>query len=142
MKYSHFLSVFFLGALLPFFAATQSHDRKHEKMHKDTDTSAVQDTYKKAVKEKYVCPMHSEVVSDKPETCPQCGMALKKIDRPKAKKQSDSYVCPMHPKAISDKPGKCPECGMNLVKSKSSPDIKDSHKIHRDTVRIHPQKIR
>lgn len=25
---------------------------------------------------KYVCPMHPEVTSDKPGTCPKCGMDL------------------------------------------------------------------
>ncbi len=34
----------------------------------------------------YTCPMHSEVVSDKPGICPKCGMDL--ISVPKAQKPS------------------------------------------------------
>lgn len=33
-------------------------------------------------KEIYSCPMHPEVVADKPGTCPKCGMELKKQQRP------------------------------------------------------------
>lgn len=29
-----------------------------------------------ATVQKYTCPMHSEVVSDKPGKCPKCGMEL------------------------------------------------------------------
>ncbi|MBK5208854.1 MAG: hypothetical protein JJE44_05025 [Flavobacteriaceae bacterium] len=28
----------------------------------------------------YTCPMHADVKSDKPGTCPKCGMELKKMD--------------------------------------------------------------
>ena len=27
-------------------------------------------------KQKYTCPMHQEIVSDKPGSCPKCGMNL------------------------------------------------------------------
>ena len=57
------------------------------------------------------CPMHPEVISDKPGKCPKCDMNLVKKEIAKVE-----YTCPMHPEVISDKSGKCPKCGMNLVK--------------------------
>ena len=84
---------------------------------KDTMPKGKMDTTKIV----YTCPMHPEVISDKPGKCPKCGMTLvaKKV---KADKQY--YTCTMHPEVISDKPGKCPKCGMDLVKKKSSMDDK------------------
>lgn len=75
---------------------------------------------------RYVCPMGAEFISDKPGSCPKCGMDLVKevktvaVEKPKgdtskAKVQTAGYVCPMHPEVTSDKPGKCPKCGMNLA---------------------------
>jgi len=69
----------------------------------------------------YTCPMHSEVLMDKPGKCPKCGMNLiKKVP------EKEVYTCPMHPEIAMDKPGKCPKCGMNLVKKTSvmKPDLK------------------
>lgn len=63
------------------------------------------------VKVVYTCPMHSEIVQDKPGKCPKCGMNLVAKEVVK-----DVYTCPMHPDVTSDKAGKCPKCGMNLVK--------------------------
>lgn len=52
----------------------------------------------------YTCPMHSEIISDKPGTCPKCGMKLVKLE--KGKKQSEPMqhqmgmmMSPMHGKA-------------------------------------------
>ena len=61
----------------------------------------------------YTCSMHPEITSNKPGTCPKCGMDL-------IQKASVQYTCPMHPEVISDSPGKCPKCKMDLVVKSSA----------------------
>ena len=56
----------------------------------------------------YTCSMHPEISSDKPGSCPKCGMDL-------IQKATAQYTCPMHPEVISDSPGQCPQCKMDLV---------------------------
>ena len=57
-----------------------------------------------------MCP---GVESDKPGTCPKCGMALERNPAvPLAGKTI--YTCPMHPQIEQDHPGACPICGMAL----------------------------
>ncbi|NOZ79494.1 MAG: heavy metal translocating P-type ATPase [Acidobacteria bacterium] len=61
----------------------------------------------------YTCPMHPEIRSDTPGSCPKCGMTLKPV-APQATVTKVQYTCPMHPEIRSDAPGSCPKCGMTL----------------------------
>jgi FtsP/CotA-like multicopper oxidase with cupredoxin domain len=70
----------------------------------------------------YVCPMHPEVTSGEPGSCPKCGMKLIPVAAP------TTYVCPMHPEVTSSEPGTCPKCGMKLIASDTaSPPAHDHH---------------
>jgi FtsP/CotA-like multicopper oxidase with cupredoxin domain len=58
----------------------------------------------------YVCPMHPEVASAGPGSCPKCGMKLLAQAA-----EEMTYVCPMHPEVTSEQPDRCPKCGMKLL---------------------------
>jgi P-type Cu+ transporter len=61
----------------------------------------------------YICPMHPDVYSAVPGTCPKCGMALEAATI-NALAIRTQYTCPMHPQIVRDEPGNCPICGMTL----------------------------
>ena len=93
----------------------------------------------------FTCPMHAEIVQDKPGNCPKCGMNLVPLNGKQSESNSNhhehtkvekhteqeeqpapvinikeakgfqKYTCPMHPQIVQDEPGKCPLCGMTLV---------------------------
>lgn len=68
----------------------------------------------------YSCPMHPDVVMNKPGKCSKCGMDLTKSKKEQMKMDvMKIYSCPMHPEEVSDKPGSCSKCGMKLVEKKS-----------------------
>jgi FtsP/CotA-like multicopper oxidase with cupredoxin domain len=58
----------------------------------------------------YVCPMHPDVTSEEPSSCPRCGMKLLAQAA-----EETTYVCPMHPDVTSEKADRCPKCGMKLI---------------------------
>lgn len=66
-----------------------------------------------------MCP---GVESDKPGTCPKCGMAL---ERNHAFVEAKAYTCPMHPEVQEDHPGNCPKCGMALELAAGGEDEED-----------------
>jgi FtsP/CotA-like multicopper oxidase with cupredoxin domain len=77
----------------------------------------------------YVCPMHPEVISSEPGTCPKCGMKL--VPAQTETPAQVSYVCPMHSEVTSAEPGTCPKCGMRLVPSDALPaSASDRHESH------------
>ncbi|WP_442499164.1 copper-transporting P-type ATPase [Methylobacter sp. sgz302048] len=61
----------------------------------------------------YTCPMHPEVQSAHPGSCPKCGMALEPVEAPFPASRTE-WVCPMHPEIVRNEPGNCPICGMAL----------------------------
>jgi FtsP/CotA-like multicopper oxidase with cupredoxin domain len=77
----------------------------------------------------YVCPMHAEVTSSEPGTCPKCGMKLVAAEAEVA--TPTTYACPMHPEVTDSEPSTCPKCGMRLVPSDalptSAPDQQGGH---------------
>lgn len=47
----------------------------------DTTMQSIDSTKHQMAMPMYQCPMHHEVTSDKPGTCPKCGMNLEKIEK-------------------------------------------------------------
>jgi Cu(I)/Ag(I) efflux system membrane fusion protein len=91
----------------------------------------------------YYCPMHPDYTSDKPGSCPICGMDLvpyRQAETPQAPTAAHDhslaasedtvvtkYTCPMHPQIIEDSPGSCPICGMDLVPIQIEERAPESH---------------
>ena len=81
---------------------------------------------------KYFCPMCPGVESDKPGTCPKCGMAL---ERNPTWKPTTLYTCPMHPEVQQDHPGTCPKCGMALEPVAAAAEVEEDEAELRDMTR-------
>lgn len=64
----------------------------------------------------YTCPMHPDVMSDKPGKCPKCNMDLTASPKEKMKAEvTQTYTCPVHKSVVSDHAGVCPKCKSQLV---------------------------
>ena len=66
----------------------------------------------------YVCPMHPQIIRDKPGNCPLCGMDLVKVEQEEESSSKEKkilfWVAPMDPNYRRDEAGKSP-MGMDLV---------------------------
>lgn len=64
----------------------------------------------------YICPMpqDTEIVEDKPGSCPKCGMTLRPI------RLDSAWSCPTHTTVIQEKPGQCPIDKRDLVQITAS----------------------
>ncbi len=84
--------------------------------------------------EKYFCPMCEGVESDRPGSCPKCGIALERnlTFRDLAK---TIYTCPMHPQIEQDHPGNCPICGMTLEPKNAGAGSEEENAELRDMTR-------
>lgn len=133
--------------IMPNNESKQEHSgHSHEmdkQMHRHEEKSDHQNNKDEGINENgksiYTCPMHPEVQSDVPGSCPKCGMTLVKKEpeanlKQHSPKEEDKhqphahmheemthegktvYTCPMHPDIQSNEPGNCPKCGMTLVK--------------------------
>ncbi len=80
----------------------------------------------------FTCPMHPEVRSDRPGSCPKCGMTLETVS-PVPPKSGGVYTCPMHPEIERAGPGSCPKCGMALEPKGGAPSAEEGE--YRDMLR-------
>ena len=110
------------------FVATEPIPKAEPHNHHETSSQATN------LPRRYTCPMHPEVVSDKPDACPKCGMTLE-LARSAASKQKVIYTCPMHPEVEQDHPGSCPKCGMALEPKSAQRESEEDDSELRDMTR-------
>ena len=83
----------------------------------------------------YTCPMHPEIRTPGPGSCPKCGMSLEPVTAERPAPMQVQYTCPMHPRIMRDGPGTCPICGMALEPRTVSAAPEDENAELRDMTR-------
>ena len=69
----------------------------------------------------YTCPMHSDMVSNKPGKCSKCGMDLSLSKKEQMKQEvTNTYTCPMHKEVVSTHESICAKCSSKLVIDRGS----------------------
>jgi putative DNA topoisomerase len=64
----------------------------------------------------YACPMHPDMVSNKPGKCAKCSMDLSLSKKEQMKREvTKNYSCPMHQEVVSTHEGICAKCSAKLV---------------------------
>ncbi len=82
----------------------------------------------------YICPMCEGVESNRPGSCPKCGMALEPNQVRRGSKTI--YTCPMHPRIEQAGPGSCPICGMDLEPKTVSVEDEPDPELRGMTIRF------
>src|SRR6516164_4891078 len=111
------------------FSPLQMSQSGHE--HVGSSHHHAGDEGKPSANARYFCPMHPEVESDGPGSCPKCGMALERNPAWKPEKKV-IFTCPMHPQIQQDHPGNCPICGMALEPKTAPADSEEDDSELRD----------
>lgn len=78
MKKTIILSVAVIALTL---GACNSSSNKNETTNSTTQTFNLDTTKLKSGETFYQCPMDPEIISDKPGSCPKCGMDLEKVEK-------------------------------------------------------------
>jgi len=81
--------------------------------------------FESSIKGRYMCPMHPDVISDKQDNCPECGMKPEPVGGRKEEHVLDlippQYECPMQCEgSASDVPGYCSMCWKKLIRKEDS----------------------
>ena len=101
------IKIMLMAAITLFSVTVFAQDSTSHKIKKEKSRKTV-----------YSCPIHPNMVMNKPGQCPICGAQMGLSLKEQMKMETvGRYTCPQHPDIISDKPGKCAKCHSTLALS-------------------------